>query len=281
MRMELSLEVKGYLADIISRESMGRIENIGMMVGVESQKIREFISNMRPMYLMGGETCDPYYNGMELEEIAAQYIIENTDNQDTLVKTVLDMAKREKMGGKWYNKIYAELNSIMERTMQCRMDEEWNIYPIFDEDLQLSEKLTFIEKKLEEHKFNTTLILYKDALKTYKTSHKGSIALLRSAFDSLVDEIIESKGEVLKNNQKEKLEQLENLGILKEIDSRECQKCHYKKRDSEFIYSYSIYGLLSHYGNHKKLLTDEEEVANFLYTSALALIWLLINRYEK
>lgn len=56
MRMELSLEVKGYLADIISRESVGRIENIGMAVGVESQKIREFISNRRPRYLIGGET---------------------------------------------------------------------------------------------------------------------------------------------------------------------------------------------------------------------------------
>lgn len=279
MRMELSLEVKGYLADIISRESMGRIENIGMMVGVESQKIREFISNMRPRYLMGGETCDPYYNGMELEEMAAQYIIENTDNPDTLIKTVLDMAKMEKMGGKWYNKIYAELNSIMERTMQCRMNEELNICPIVDENLQISEKLTFIEKKLEEYKFNTTLILYKDALKTYKTSYKGSIALLRPTFASLVKEIIKSKGGVPTNNQKDNLAQLEKLGILKEINNGECQNCHYKKRDSEFNYSYDIYSLLSHYGSHEELLT--EEVANFLFTSALALIWLLINRYEK
>lgn len=277
--MELSLEVKGYLADIISREGMGRIENIGMMAGVESQKIREFISNVRPRYLMGGETCDPYYNEMRLEEMVAKYIIENTDNQDTLIKTVLDMAKREKMGGKWYNKIYAELNSIMERTMQCRMDEEWNIYPLFDEDLQLSEKLTFIEKKLEEHEFNATLILYKDALKTYKTSYKGSIALLRATFESLVKEIIKSKGGVLTSNQKDNLVQLEKFDILREIDKQGCVKCGYKKRDSEFNYSYNIYSLLSYYGSHDELLT--EEVANFLFTSSLALIWLFINRYER
>jgi hypothetical protein len=63
-----------------------------------------------------------------------------------------------------------------------------------------------------------------------------------------------------------------------EIPNSECQKCHHKKRDHELNYSYAIYGLLSHYGSHKELVT--EELANFLFTSTSAFIWLLINRYE-
>jgi antirestriction protein len=273
LRMELSWVVKGYLADLIARESLGRIKIIGMRVGIEPGTIE---SLNEPRVILDDEH-DPY-EGMSSNEKAALYIIKNTDNQDLLIETVLDMAKKG-VGGKWFNRIYPELNSIMERTMQCRIGAEWNIIPILDENLQTSEKETFIEKKLEEFGFNETLANYKEALKTYKTSYKGSIALLRSTFESLVDDIMESKGEPLKSNQKAKLAQLEKQGILKEIDTQQCQKCQYKKKDSEFNYSYDIYSLLSHYGSHKELLT--EELANFLFTSTLGFVWFLINRYEN
>jgi hypothetical protein len=272
MRMELSQEVKGYLVDIIARERLGKIEIIGMRVGKDPGTVE--VKAHPEVY---GEYDS--YSEMNPNEKAAVYILENTDNQELLIETVLDMAKSGGIGGKWFNRIYPELNSLMERTMQCRIGAEWNIIPILDENLQTSEKETFIEKKLEEFGFNKTLANYKEALKTYKTSYKGSIALLRSTFESLVDDIMESKGEPLKSNQKDKLVQLEKLGILKEIDNRECPKCHHKKRDNEFNYSYDgIWGLLSHYGSHKELLT--EEVANFLFTSTIAFIWFLINRYE-
>ncbi len=266
MRMELSLEVKGYLADLIARESFGRIQIIGMRVGIAPETIERL---NEPRVVLDNEYIYDPHEGMNPNEKAALYIIENTDNQDLLIETVLDMAKREKMGGKWFTKIYAEVNSIMERTMQCRIGTEWNITQIFDENLQISEKVTFIEKKLEEFGFHKTLVNYKDALKTYKTSYpkKGSIALLRATFESLVDEIIELKGEPLKSNQKDKLAQLKKWGILKEIE-----------KDNEFEYSYNLFGLLSHYGPHKELIT--EEVANFLFTSTIAFIWFLINRYE-
>ena len=277
--MELSLEVKGYLADIISRESMGRIEHIGMMVGIEPEKVQEYVYNMQPIYKMSGIYYNPYYEGMSQNELAARYIIKNTDNQDILIKTILDMAKRNEMGGKWYTKMYAELNSFMERTMQCRMDEKWNILPILDENLQISKKLTFIERKLEEHNFNMTLSNYKSALNTYKIDYKASIAMLRSTFESLVSEIIESKGEKETGNQKDDLAKLKKIGIINEIDTQQCQNCQYKKRDSEFNYSYNIFSLLSHYGSHKELLT--EDLANFLFTSASVFIWFLINRYEN
>jgi len=265
MRMELSLEVKGYLADIIARESLGKIKIIGMRVGIESEIIESFSRSMT-----GLRDCN---------EDSAIHIVENAQDEDRLIETILDIAKRDGIGGKWYTKIFTELNSLMERTMQCRIDKKQNIIPIFDENLQIYEKETFIEKKLEEFGFNKTLTNYKSALKTYPINYKGSISLFRSTFECLVDDIITSKGEPLKSNQKDKLAQLEELGIIKEIDTQYCKQCQYKKRDSEFNYSYDIYSLLSHYGSHKELLT--EELANFLFTSTLAFIWFLINRYEK
>ena len=274
MGMELSLEVKGYLADLIARESLGRIKIIGMRVGIDHETVEV---NAHPEEYHGGYDA---YPGMNPNEKAALYLIEHTGNPNLLIETILDIAKMDGIGGKWYTKIFTELNSIMERTMQCRMDKkELNIIPIFDENLQTSEKETYIERKLKVHGFNKTLINYKDALNTYKTSYKGSISLLRSTFESLVDEIITSKGESLKSNQKDKLAQLEKMEVLKEIDTQQCQKCQYKKKDSEFNYSYDIYSLLSHYGSHKELLT--EDLANFLFTSTMAFLWFLINRYEN
>jgi len=270
MRIELSWEIKGYLADLIAREDLGRIKIVGMCVGISPERIQKLISNVPFMTSAEMITLafhqDPY-EGMSPDEKAALYIIENADNQDLLIETVLDMTKREKIGGKGYTKIFVELNSLMERTMQCRMDKKLNIIPIFNENLQISEKETFIEKKLEEFGFNKTLTNYKSAIKTYKTDYKGSISLLRSTFESLVDEIIESKGEPLRGTRKDKLVQLTNWGILKKI-----------KKDNEVEHSYRIFGLLSHYGSHTELIVEEE--ANFLFTSTIAFIWFLINRYE-
>ena len=289
--MELSWEVKGYLADLIARESFGRIKIIGMRVGIAPEIIQiQRLNNPLNPFPFGGSLgiamltifdsykLDPY-EGMNPNEKAALFIIENTDNQDLLIETVLDMAKRGKIGRKRYTEIYCELNSLMERTMQCRMDEKWDIIPIFNPNLQISEKRTYIEKKLDNFGFNKTLTNYKSALKTYPIDYKGSISLLISTFESLVEEIIKSKGETLKSNQKDNLTQLEKLGIINEIDTQQCQKCQYKKKDSELNYSYDIYSLLSHYGSHTELIT--EEVANFLFTSTLGFVWFLINRYEN
>jgi len=264
----LSWEVKGYLADVIARESLGRIEIIGMRVGIPRETI-ESISINEPHVVIDGVTdYDDPYGELSPNEKAALHIVEYAKNPNLLIEIVLDIAKWEKIGGKGYTEIYRELNSLMERTMQCRMDEEWNIIPIFDSSLQISEKQTFIEKKSAEFRFNTTLTNYKEAVKAYNTFPKGSISVLRSTFESLVDDIIESTGEQLNGDQWAKLEQLKKLGILKEI-----------KKDNEVEYSYKIFGLLSHYGAHKELIT--EEVANFLFTSTIAFIWFLINRYEN
>ena len=262
--MELSWEVKEYLAGVIAKESSGGIQIIGMRLGIDPNIIRQRLINPQFKGAISGvlHALTDTYTGMSPQENAAQYIVENTDNPDILIKTVFDANTSRD------DEIYTELNSIMERTMQCRMDEKGNISPILDENLQILEKETFIEKKLEEFEFAKTLANYKSAIKIYKTDYKGAISLLRSTFESLVDEIIESEGETLKNNQKDKIAQLTNWEILKKID-----------RDNEVEHSYRIFGLLSHYGSHTELITEEE--ANFLFISTLAFIWFLIKRYEN
>jgi hypothetical protein len=274
-RMELSWEVKEYLAGVIAKESSGGIQIIGMRLGIDPNIIRQRLSNPQFKGAISGvlHALTDTYTRMSPQEKAAQYIVENTDNPDILIKTVFDANTSRD------DEIYTELNSIMERTMQCRMDEKGNIIPILDENLQILEKETFIEKKLEEFEFAKTLANYKSAIKIYKTDYKSAIALLRSTFESLVDEIIESEGETLKNNQKDKIAQLEKLEIIKEIDTQQCQKCQYRKKDSELNYSYDVYSLLSHYGSHTEPITEEE--ANFLFISTLAFIWFLIKRYEN
>jgi hypothetical protein len=222
--MRLSLEVKGYLADVIAREMyfLGPIKIIGMKLGLNPQKIESL------------SYVDPF--GIPHNENSAMYIVENAKDSGLLIRAVLGAVERLH-----FDKIYAELNSIMERTMQCRMDTELNVIPILEPNLKILEKETFIGRKLKNLGFNTTLTNYEDAIKTYKTSYKGSISLLRSTFESLVDEIILSTGELLKSNQKDKLSQLENFGIIEEIGNQQCNQCQYKKRDSEFNYSYDIY----------------------------------------
>ena len=271
--MELSLEVKGYLVDLIARESLGKLQIIGMRVGIAPETIR----SLNPSEFMRGWTrallhTDMYESDLDREtspsEKTALYIIEKAGNQDILIETVLDIAKKEKIGGKEDTEIYHELNSLMERTMQCRMDEKWKIIPIFDENLQIIEKEAFIEKKLKELGFKKTLTNYKSALKTYPIDYKGSISLLRSTFESLVSEILESKGEIVTHNQKDNLIQLKKFGILKKIEN-----------DNEVEYSYKVFSLLSYYGSHTEPITEEE--ANFLFISTLAFIWFLINRYEN
>jgi len=276
------LEVKGYLADLIAKESLGRIEIIGMRLGIDPKIIRHLRGppNYPPIsaLALGLQAALDPNEGVNRDK-AAIYILENSDNQDLLMETVFDIAKRTKLGGKDDTEIYTELNPIIERTMQCRINKKGDIIPIFDPILGITDKLTYIEKKLEEFGFTKTLTHYNSALKTYKVHYKSSISLLRSTFESLVDEILASIGEPLGSNQKEKIAQLEKLEIIKEIDTQECQKCHHKKRDSEFNYSYDMWSLLSHYGPHLGSVAEEE--ANFLFTSTLAFIWFLINRYEN
>lgn len=162
--------------------------------------------------------------------------------------------------------------------MKCKTNENGELIPIFDSTLGIENKQTYIEKRLAELRFTNSLIPYQDALKIYRVSSKGSISQLRVTIDDLTNEIIKNKGLSPHKNFKNRLEQLKNLGLLKEIDNVICATCNHRKQDSEFNNAYDFYALLSHYGSHPCEVT--EPVADWLYTSTSAFIWFILKRYE-
>ena len=129
-------------------------------------------------------------------------------------------------------------------------------------------------KELNLLGFNKSSKCFDQATKTYKSSSKGSLSLLRSTMESLLEEILFSKGITPSRNYKDRLSQVSNLGILKILSTQECIRCHYKKKDHEFNYGYTLFALLSHYGSHTADV--DETLANFLYISTSAFILLII-----
>lgn len=255
--MELSIEVTGIIQDVLATKiyAWDKIKTFGKRIGVDTIDFEKKFSKRQ----------------------ACEYIIKNMprDNGEIVIKSLIEMAKRGLWNKDYSEEILCEINPIMERTMNSRVNDAGQIIPIFP---WLEEEPNIILERLKSFGFLQGLKNYKDALRTYKTSPKGSLSLLRSAFEGVVEDILRLKNVIPTNNQRENLAKLEELGILKELSNIECHQCHYRKRDHEFNYSYIVYGLLSHYGSHKELVT--EELANFLFTSTSAFIWFLINRLK-
>ena len=258
--MQLSLEVKGHFAQLVADIfSWDKLKILAMRIGVDPKPIKQNEMSKRS---------------------ASAYILQNlpTGRGDLAIKVILEMAKRGAWDQDYSGEVYEKINPTMERTMRCQIDREGNVIPIFETALEITEKQTYIERKLEELGFDESLANYRDAFRTYKTSSKGSISLLRSTIESLTDEILNLRGIRLGRNQKDKLNQLKEIEVLKDIESPICQKCGHKKRDAEFNFAYDLYSLLSHYGSHSELIT--EDLANLLFTSTSTFIWFLIARCE-
>lgn len=262
--MKLSIEVKGKIVDIISRIfSWDKLEIYGMTTGVDTS----------------------FFDKKHKEDLnftkrkAAEYIVRNMpeENDELLIKNLVQMSKRATYDKDLSKDVLNELNSIMKRTMSYRVDENGNILPIFP---HMRKESDLILKKLDEMSFTKGYKNYREAYNFYKSSPKGSLALLRSSLEGIVDDmLIFLNIEASLLNMKEKLLKLKESHILRELQSPECPKCHYRKLDHEFNFAYTLYGLLSYYGSHKELVT--EELANFLFTSTSVFIWLLINRFEN
>ena len=256
-KMELSMEIKGYIQDAVPNKiyAWGKITTFGRRVGVDTTNLQEKFDNKRK---------------------ACGYIIESlpSNNGETVLEVLFDMSKRGMGDGDYSNEILEEINPILERTMNCRMDENGNILPLFP---WLQDEPNLILTELKKLGFSQAYQNYKEALDTYNDSPKGSLALLRASFEGILNEILTANGINITSNVKDNLAKLIDIGLLEDLsNNNECSKCHYKKLDHEFNHSYNLYGLLSYYGSHPKLVT--EELANFLFTSTSAFIWLLINR---
>lgn len=253
------MEVKGVIAEFIAQLSHPKISLFAMKIGVDPTGI----------------------SGNEIPKLRKTVFILSMSNADAeiIIKAAVDSIKKDAWNKSELKGLIEQLNFVLERTMNCQVDENGELIPIFELGLGLNEKQSYLERKLNEFGFITALSHYKGAIDSYRASPKGSISLLRASYESMVEEILVKESIPLASNFKDNLKNLTNLSLLKELDIEECASCHYRKRDSEFNFGYNIYSLLSNYGSHTDLVTDH--VANWLYTCTSSFLWFLINRYEK
>jgi hypothetical protein len=113
--MDLSLEVKGYIQDALATKiySWDKIKTFGKRVGVDTS----FFDEKRK--------SDANFN----KRMACEYIIDNIPEGrgELVIKTLIDMAKRGQWDRDYSKEILAEINPIMEATMNCRVDENGKI----------------------------------------------------------------------------------------------------------------------------------------------------------
>ena len=93
------------------------------------------------------------------------------------------------------------------------------IFPLIEEEQSL------IVSELSKIGFSRTSSFYKQATTTYKSSPKGSLSLLRSAVEALIEEILLSRSATLLTNFKDRLSQLSALNVLRTLSTTECAQC--------------------------------------------------------
>lgn len=213
--------------------------------------------------------------GFEPDELIGDETIIKKDRIQNLFKN-LPENKEKDLIKQVYQKILNEdekkrLKRLVEGLMFYTIDDEGNLVPIGEPKEEFVEKLTYIERKLDELGFNYTLQRFKKAIEIYRSDPKSSLGVMRDCLESLIKEILKSKGEK-DGSVKENIEKLVVLGVLKE--------CRYRSHNWEVDHLYSLYGLLSHYGSHPKE-DITEETPRFLLTSTISAMWLLLSRFIK
>ena len=145
--IKLSTEVRGYLADFIANKiyAWDKINILAMRVGIERSRI-ENMSKRR----------------------AALYIVENCSDDEILLKTVYDMARRGLWDKDYTDDFIRKLNPIMARTMGYIITENGEIKQgtsaeSFDYDVALSfadEDREYVEKVAMILKENNVKVFY-------------------------------------------------------------------------------------------------------------------------
>jgi len=100
-KIELSNEVKGYLADFIPRfiYSWAKINTLVMRAGLKSSEIENF-KNKRDL---------------------ARFIVENYNDGELFLESVYDMSKKGLWDGNHSQDLLLNINPIMEKTMGISM----------------------------------------------------------------------------------------------------------------------------------------------------------------
>lgn len=189
-------------------------------------------------------------NKTHTKRSAIEFILANApkDNAEQIISAFVQMAKFGDLDKDYSQEVVDGLNPTLEKTMSCKVDITAKLSPVFP---LLKQEPDLVVKALNRLGFVKSSTFYEQAFKAYNISPKGTVGLLRSTIDTLADEILNTKGVTpLPSNFKDKLTKMEDLNILRRLDTVECVRCHYIKNDNEFNLSYDIFGILSYYGSH-------------------------------
>ncbi len=241
--MKISPQLKGAIQRCISTIfSWDKLYEFGTSIGVETKIIREKRKN-------GGPNFDPYCT----KKRAAAYIMDNTsdDEVEIVLETLVAMSKKAKWDKDYSDKVIEEMNEILKRTMSIQINDKGKIVPLFDE---LKDIPSRIPQKLRDIGFENEADDYEKAYRSYEQNDKGSIATIRTVLEGVSESILSSKG-INVTNQMDRFIKLQSIGVLRDIDTKQCKICGFRKKDLELIDAYNIYSLLSHYGNHTGELT--------------------------
>lgn len=242
--MELTLEVKGKIADITAvKFSWDKITTFGTTIGVDVSAVPR-----------------------DSKRKLTSYIMEHMpkENAELALRTLFEMSTRGPFDADVSNEVLQQLNPILEHTMNIQIDENGDVKPLFP---LLKGESDIILEKLEDLGFTTSHSNYTGALTTFSNSPKGSLGLLRATVEGLTDEILAAQTVTPVVSYKDRVVQLRALGVLEQLP-----------HDSEVNYTYDLYGLLSHYGSHPELVDDD--IAEQIFTSGSVLILFLLKRYQ-
>ena len=149
-------------------------------------------------------------------------------------------------------------------------DEEGKVMPLVEESIKpdVEKEKSYLVQEMKEISFELSLKNFKDALNSYATTYKGSIALLRCTLESLVREIINKRGIEPFDNFTDTIGMLPKVGLLKATEKNE-----------ETGTVTALWRMLSHYGSHPELV--DPDTANFLYVWSVCSISFLLKRFKS
>lgn len=232
------------------------------------------------------ELIENVYTRAQLELLANKFGIEpRGNNKLTLAKDFLSKLPKDRekeliekvildaRRARWNSdvcRILPEFERVLEGSMLCSVDKDGRVTPIVEPSIKpdIEKQKGLIEQQMEELNFNLAYKHFRDALKTYKASYPGSIALFRNSLQALVEGMIREQRKKLCGGFKDNVVKLTEIGVLKKLE---------KKEEVEAVYA--LFKMLSHYGSHPEDVT--EEVVNFLYPWTISSLLFLLKRYKK
>jgi hypothetical protein len=174
-----------------------------------------------------------------------------------------------------YNRRFSvdDMNKIL-----CRdgytIDEDGKIISSIGELVELKTKLSEIEKGITRIGSNALLTQFRHGVENY--GEGKNFQDIRNSIEGIVDIILTNKHENIAGlNMRRKMELLLNHNIL--IPSSEKFSVNGQPFEFEFLHSYGIWKMLSHYIDHFNATTGENE-RHFVFFQSIGLLWLIIKR---